>query len=74
MITKVATYTQLKYRCLSCNTRFINCTETPELWSSDTTTCPDCSKVGNFIEWRETKDGEIIQIVPGDADLISVSA
>jgi len=74
MITKEATYTQLKYRCLSCNTRFIICTETPELWSSNSTTCPDCSSIGYFIVWRETKEGEIIQDIPGNADLISVSA
>ena len=74
MLTTVGTYTQLKYKCLNCETRFIICTETPELWSSDTTTCPDCSIIGNFIVWRETKDGRIIQAVPGDANLISVSA
>jgi len=74
MITKVATHTQLKYKCLSCDTRFIICTETPELWSSNSTTCPDCSTVGNFIIWNETKDGDISTIIPGDADLISVSA
>ena len=74
MITKTTTYTQLKHKCLSCETRFIICTETPELWSSDTTTCPDCSTVGNFIVWRETKKGEIIHDIPGNADLISVSA
>jgi len=74
MIANLETYTQLKYKCLNCDTRFIICTNTPELWSSNTTTCPDCSVIGNFIVWRETKDGEIIKAVPGDADLISVSA
>jgi len=67
-------YTQLKYRCMNCDTRFIICTTTPELWSSNSTTCPDCSTIGNFIIWRELKDGEIIQAVPGEGELVSVSA
>ena len=70
----VDTYTQLKYKCMSCDTKFIICTETPELWSSNSTTCPDCSVSGNFIVWSELKDGEITQDVPGEGDLISISA
>ena len=74
MITAIDTYTQLKYRCMDCDTRFIICTENPELWSSNSTTCPDCSTIGNFIVWRELKDGEIINDVPGEGELISISA
>jgi len=73
MINAVAMYTQLKYKCMHCDTKFIVCTETPELWSSNSTTCPDCSKVGDFIIWSESKYGEITQDVPGSGDLISIS-
>ena len=74
MITAIDTYTQLKYRCMSCDQRFIICTYNPEGWSSNSTTCPDCSTIGNFIVWREMKDGEIIEAVPGEAELVSISA
>ena len=70
----MAMYTQLKYRCLGCNTHFIICTESPELWSSDSTTCPDCSTIGNFIMWKESIDGKIDNDVPGKGELVSVSA
>ena len=73
MITAIDTYTQLKYRCMGCDTRFIICTNNPEGWSSNSTTCPDCSTIGNFIVWREMKSGEIIEAVPGEAELVSIS-
>ena len=69
-------HVQIKCKCMKCGLHFVVCTEFPEQHSSKTLYCPECGQHGDgaaWLIWTEPKPELIFQVVPGQAQLVSMT-